>query len=99
MIGTDHLDGRLPSFDRSMAQGKLALQQLHVGANRIRLLHLRCSEIRPAISADGKKVYAVFNRVFSINGNQRVGDVILVRDDDGGNSGPLRSRRCLTKTE
>jgi hypothetical protein len=46
------------------------------------------SEIRPAVSPDGKKVYAVFNRVLSINGNQRVGDVILVRDDDGGNSGP-----------
>jgi hypothetical protein len=45
-------------------------------------------EIRPAISADGKKVYAVFNRVISINGNTRRGDVILVRDDDGGNSGP-----------
>ena len=44
-------------------------------------------EIRPAISADGKKVYAVFNRVSSITGNTRVGDVILVRDDDGGNSG------------
>ena len=46
------------------------------------------SEIRPAISADHQKVYAVFNRVLSINGNQRVGDVVLVRDDDGGNSGP-----------
>jgi hypothetical protein len=45
------------------------------------------SEIRPAISADGHKVYAVFNRVISINGKTRVGDVILVRDDDGGNSG------------
>lgn len=45
------------------------------------------SEIRPAISADRKKVYAVFNRVISVNGNKRVGDVILVRDDDGGNSG------------
>jgi hypothetical protein len=44
-------------------------------------------EIRPATSADGKKVYAVFNRVNSITGNTRVGDVILVRDDDGGNSG------------
>jgi hypothetical protein len=41
-------------------------------------------EIRPAISAGGDKVYAVFNRVLSINGNQRVGDVILVRDDAGG---------------
>ena len=41
-------------------------------------------EIRPAISADGTKVYAVFNRVASINGKTRVGDVILVRDDDGG---------------
>jgi hypothetical protein len=41
-------------------------------------------EIRPAISASGNKVYAVFNRVWSINGNQRVGDVILVRDDAGG---------------
>jgi hypothetical protein len=47
------------------------------------------SEIRPAISADRKKVYAVFNRVSSINGNQRVGDVVLVRDDDGGNSGTV----------
>jgi hypothetical protein len=46
------------------------------------------SEIRPAISADGRKVYAVFNRVWSINGNQRVGDVVLVRDDDGGNAAP-----------
>jgi hypothetical protein len=46
------------------------------------------AEIRPAISADGRKVYAVFNRLISINGDRRVGDVILVRDDDGGNSGP-----------
>lgn len=45
------------------------------------------SEIRPAISTDGKRVYAAFNRVTSVNGAQRVGDVILVRDDDGGNSG------------
>ena len=44
------------------------------------------SEIRPAISADRKKVYAVFSRVFSVDGNKRVGDVVLVRDDDGGNS-------------
>ena len=44
-------------------------------------------EIRPAISGDGNKVYAVFNRLISINGNKRVGDVILVRDDEGGNSG------------
>jgi hypothetical protein len=46
------------------------------------------SEIRPAISADGNKVYAVFNRVISIDGNTRKGAVILVRDDNGGNSGP-----------
>lgn len=45
------------------------------------------AEIRPAISADGTKIYGVFNRLISINGNKRVGDVILVRDDDGGNSG------------
>jgi hypothetical protein len=45
------------------------------------------SEVRPAISADGNKVYAVFNRVISKNGNKRVGDVVLVRDDDGGDSG------------
>ena len=45
------------------------------------------SEIRPAISNDGKKVYAAFNRVTSVDGNKRVGDVVLVRDDDGGNSG------------
>jgi hypothetical protein len=46
-------------------------------------------EIRPAISADGRKVYAVFNRLISINGDRRVGDVIVVRDDNGGgNSGP-----------
>ncbi len=45
------------------------------------------AEIRPAISADGKKIYGVFNRLISINGNKRVGDVILVRDDEGGNSG------------
>jgi len=51
------------------------------------------SEIRPAISADHQKVYAVFNRVLSINGNQRVGDVVLVRDDDGGNSGPTSFTR------
>lgn len=44
-------------------------------------------EVRAAVSADGKKVYAVFNRLNSITGNTRVGDVILVRDDDGGNSG------------
>lgn len=44
------------------------------------------AEIRPAISADGKKIYSVFNRLISINGNRRVGDVILVRDDEGGNS-------------
>jgi hypothetical protein len=43
-------------------------------------------EIRPAISADGKRVYAVFNRVISFNSNTRVGDVIVVRDDEGGNS-------------
>jgi len=41
-------------------------------------------EIRPAISADGRRVYGVFNRLISINGNRRVGDVILVRDDNGG---------------
>jgi hypothetical protein len=45
------------------------------------------AEIRPAVSADGKKVYSVFNRLISIDGNKRVGDVILVRDDEGGNSG------------
>jgi len=45
------------------------------------------AEIRPAVSGDGKKVYAVFNRLSSITGKTRVGDVILVRDDDGGNSG------------
>ena len=33
-------------------------------------------------------MYAVFNRLISINGDRRVGDVILVRDDNGGNSGP-----------
>lgn len=46
------------------------------------------SEIRPAISADNEKVYAVFNRVISINGHTRVADVVLVRDDGGGNSSP-----------
>jgi hypothetical protein len=45
-------------------------------------------EIRPAISGDGGRVYAVFNRMISKNGDTRVGDVILVRDDNGGNSGP-----------
>jgi hypothetical protein len=44
------------------------------------------SEIRAAISADGTKVYAVYNRVSAYNDESRVGDVILVRDDDGGNS-------------
>ncbi len=44
------------------------------------------SEVRPAISADGTKVYAVYNRVSVYNDESRVGDVILVRDDDGGNS-------------
>ena len=50
------------------------------------------AEIRPAISADGRKAYAVFNRLISINGDRRVGDVILVRDDDGGIRDPLHSR-------
>ena len=46
------------------------------------------AEIRPAISADGKKIYGVFNRLSSPpDGNKRVGDVIVVRDDEGGNSG------------
>ena len=44
------------------------------------------SEIRPAISADGEKVYAVFNRITADNGSTRVADVILVRDDEGGTS-------------
>jgi hypothetical protein len=44
------------------------------------------SEVRPAISADGTKVYAAYNRVSAYNDDSRVGDVILVRDDDGGNS-------------
>jgi hypothetical protein len=45
-------------------------------------------EIRVAFSADGKKVYAVFNRVTDFAGpkRQRTGDVVLVRDDNGGNS-------------
>jgi hypothetical protein len=44
------------------------------------------SEIRSAISSNGDKVYAVFNRVTAeINGG-RVGGVIVVRDDNGGNS-------------
>src|SRR5262249_40464304 len=38
-------------------------------------------------SADGKKVYAVFNRVISFDGNKRKGAVVIVRDDEGGNSG------------
>jgi hypothetical protein len=45
------------------------------------------SEIRPAISGDGRKVYAVFNRVINDYGCIRVADVILVRDDNGGDSG------------
>ena len=46
------------------------------------------AEIRPAISADGKKIYGIFNRLISPpDGNKRVGDVIVVRDDEGGNSG------------
>lgn len=46
------------------------------------------AEVRPAVSVNGKKVYAVFNRLSSVPpSNTRVGDVILVRDDDGGNSG------------
>ena len=45
------------------------------------------SEIRPAISGDGKKVYAVFNRVINDYACIRVADVILVRDDNGGDSG------------
>jgi hypothetical protein len=46
------------------------------------------AEIRPAISADGNVVYAVFNRVTSQSSNEilRTGDVVLVRDDNGGNS-------------
>lgn len=44
-------------------------------------------EIRSAISANGSKVYGVFNRIISISGNRRVADVVLVRDDDVGNSG------------
>src|SRR5262249_9860232 len=56
------------------------------------------AEIRPAISADGKKIYSVFNRLISINGNKRVGDVILVRDDEGGNSGAA-SFRALHNNE
>jgi len=46
------------------------------------------SEIRPAISADGKKVYAVYNRVIDDYGCVRVADVIMVRDDNGGDSTP-----------
>lgn len=49
------------------------------------------SEIRPAISADGTKVYAVYNRVRAYNNDSREGAVILVRDDDGGNSAHLFS--------
>jgi len=45
-------------------------------------------EIRPAISGDAKEVYDVFNCVISINVDRRVGDLIVVRDDNGGNSGP-----------
>ena len=70
MIGTDHLDAR---YHRSVAgwHRKLAQQPLHVRTNRIRFSTSNRDdpEIRPAISGDGNKVYAVFNRVISINGN------------------------------
>lgn len=46
------------------------------------------SEIRPANSVDGEIVYAVFNRLTSEGAGTRVGDVVLVRDDHGGNSHP-----------
>src|SRR5438477_2400325 len=53
------------------------------------------SEVRPAIAADGKVVYAAFNRVTNVSYQQCVGskelatltsDVVVVRDDNGGAS-------------
>jgi hypothetical protein len=43
-------------------------------------------EVRPAISGDGKTVYAAFNHVTHEKGDVLTADVVLVRDDDGGNS-------------
>ena len=87
MIGTDHLDARLLSFDRLMAQ-ETRPPEISRGcqSNSILQIGMILRSGRRSVQS-GNKVYAVFNRVWSINGNQRVGDVILVRDDDGGNSG------------
>jgi len=45
------------------------------------------SEVRPAISYDGTKVYAVFNRITSDGDCSRMADVVVVRDDHGGDTG------------
>ena len=46
------------------------------------------SEVRSAIAADGKVVYAAFNRVTSLSDDQTplISDVVVVRDDEGGAS-------------
>jgi hypothetical protein len=52
--------------------------------------YLDSSEVRPAITADGAMVYAVFNRVTCISDDQIMwtSDVVIVRDDNGGASKP-----------
>ena len=44
------------------------------------------AEIRPAISSDGNVVYAAFNHVTREHDNLRIADVVVVRDDNGGDS-------------
>lgn len=76
-------NGETATIDRSLDGAPGSFAQIAIEK---RLPGIDNCEIRPAISADGKTVYAVFNHVITDNGDVRTADVVLVRDDEDGNS-------------